>query len=134
MSSYVICGFGQVGQATAKAMLSYRQAEDIIVIERDFARAESARAYNFRTIFGNASELRTMRIAHVGIADDVVVCVGGPGGSTVVKAAREVAPAARIRAAIPTPEFRDAFIAAGADDVIVVSDLAGVLLARSLHS
>lgn len=131
---YVICGFGQVGEATAKAMLSYRKSQDIIVIDRDFAHVEAARAYNFSTVFGDASELRSLRIAKVGIARNVVVCVGGPGGSAVVKAVRKLAPAAQIRAASPTPEFRDAFAAAGADDVIVISDLAGVLLARSLHS
>lgn len=134
VGSYVICGFKRVGQAAAKAILSHRKIEDNIVIERDFTRLESARLSNFRTVFGDPSKLRTMRIAQVGIARDVVIRVGGPGGSEVVKTARKVAPSAHIRAGIATAEFRDALIAAGADDVIVISDEAGVLLARSLHA
>lgn len=115
-------------------MLSQRHPQDIIVIERDFKRLEEANARNFRTVFGDAAELRTMRMAQVGTARDVIVCVGGPRGADVVRAARKAAPAAYIRAGAPTPEFRDALIAAGADEVIVISDVAGVLLARSLQS
>ena len=132
--TYVICGFGQVGRATARALLSSRNPQDITVIERDFTRLEAARAYNYSTVFGDASEARTLRIAQVGTARDLFVCVGAPGGSAVVKAARGIAPEAQIRVATPTPEFRNALIAAGADDVIVISDVAGMLLARSLHS
>lgn len=115
-------------------MLSHRRPQDIIVIERDFARLEAARANNFSTVFRDASKLKTMRIAQVGTARDVIVCVGGPGGAAVVEAARKLSPTARIRAATPTPEFRDALNAAGANDVVVISDLAGLLLAQSLHS
>lgn len=97
-------------------------------------RSEVARARGFRTVYGDASDIRTMRIAQVGIASDVIVCVGDPGGRDVVQIARRLAPSARIRAGTSSPENRSALIAAGADTVIVTSDIAGKLLAYSLHA
>lgn len=131
-STYVICGFGRVGKSTANAMLSHRHPQDIVVIDHDFMRIEEASSQNFRTVFGDAADLRTMRLAQAGLARDVIVCVTGQHSAAVVRTARKVAPTAHIRAGIPTPEFRDALIAAGADEVIVISDVAGVLLAGSL--
>lgn len=130
--SFVNCGFGRFGQAAAKAMLSHRNPQDNTVIERDLKRLEKASADNFRTVFGDASEARTLRMAQLGVARDVLICVGGPRGAEIVKAARKLAPTAHIRVGTPTPEFRNVLIAAGADEVIVISDVAGALLARSI--
>jgi voltage-gated potassium channel len=130
----VICGFGSVGQAAAKAMLSQRDPQDIMVVDRDISRLEHARLREFKTVFGDASVARTLRIAQVGVARDILACVGGPDGAKVVSTAPEIAPTAYIRAATPTPEFQEALLVARANDVLVVSDVAGVMLARSLHS
>jgi voltage-gated potassium channel len=130
----VICGFGSVGQAAAKAMLSQRDPQDIMVVDRDISRLEHARLREFKTVFGDASVAGTLRIAQVGVARDILVCVGGQDGAKVVSIAREIAPTAYSRAGTPTPEFREALLAAGENHVVVVSDVAGVMLARSLHS
>jgi voltage-gated potassium channel len=128
----VICGFGSVGQAAAKAMLSQRDPQDIMVVDLDNSRLEHARLREFKTVFGDASVARTLRTAQV--ARDILVCVGGQDEAKAVSIAREIAPTAYSRAGTPTPEFREALLAAGENHVVVVSDVAGVMLARSLHS
>lgn len=115
-------------------MLSRHHPQDIIVIERDFTLYKTARALNFRAVWGDATDIKTLRVAQVGIAGHVVVCVGDLNGPKVVQTIRELTRSARVRAGASVPQYRNALKAAGADDVVVLSDVAGVLLARSLQS
>lgn len=89
-----------------------------------------ARELGLRTVSGCAAEHSTQRIAHVGTADDVVVCIEGPDAEVVVTTARCVAPAAKIQAAVSNPALATLLREAGADNVLVLSELAGILLAR----
>ena len=135
LSSYLICGFGHLGEAVANASLSHLRPQDITVVEQDFSRSERARLRGFRSICGDASDPKTLRIAHAGVAADLIICTDEPSASKVVKLARVLAPStARIQVGTRRCEHRAALIAAGADAVIVTSRIAGELLADSVHA
>lgn len=130
--SLVICGFGRVGAAAAKAGERSRNRHDISVIDCEHERCENARRKGYRSINGDAAMVKTLRVGGVGSATDIIICIDRPVALSVVQAAREVSSSARIQVAVSGPFGRQAVLDAGADDVLVLAGLAGELLARSV--
>lgn len=128
----VICGFGRVGAAVAQASLRFRSPGEISIIDLDHERFEGARLQGYRSIAGDASLVRTLRIAGVGGAADIIICMDAPAATSVVRATRMLSSLARVQVVVSGKSDREALLDAGADDVLVLSALAGALLAQSI--
>ena len=128
----VICGYGKMGAATAKGSLGDHTVGDITIIEADAGRAQVARTRGLRVITGDASEVATQRVAQVGSAPDVIVCIDAPVAEEVIGVARRLSPSAWIQAAVAKRDDAAKLLRAGADYVLVVSALEGELLANSI--
>ena len=129
----VLCGFGVLGSASARAfLLSGRRPGDLCVVELDHGRCEAARKLGYRTVFGDASDLSRLRVAHSGAATEIIVCVGDEPAPTVVRSVRRVAPSARVKVALRAHAQWEAVASAGASEVVVLAQVTGIMLANSI--
>jgi CPA2 family monovalent cation:H+ antiporter-2 len=123
----VIAGFGQVGMALARHLISL--GVPVLVLDYDPKRVRSSQAHRLPVYFGNAARADVLRAAHVGRARLMIVALPTrTGGERVVRLARSLYPGLRLLARVPdeaaVPEMR----AAGADAVVVE----GLTTARDL--
>lgn len=128
----VICGYGLIGAATAKAALASWASNAITIIEADEEQAQEARKKGFNAVTGDASCVATLRVAQVGIATDLIVCIDAPVAEKIVHLARSLSSSVRIQAALSQRNDRDKLMRAGAHDVVVISKLAGELIADTI--
>ena len=129
----VICGFGAVGSAVARfALGGGRHAHQIVVVEREEARARLARALGHRVIVADATCEQTLRSAGVALASTIAVCLGGEGSVQAVQAARSLAPGAAIRVVVDDSAAERDVSDVGADLVLTLSGIAGKALAASV--
>ncbi len=128
----VICGYGAAGKAVRKAFERRGLSRSsIAVVEWSPQRADAARALGIRSICGDASELARLRLAGVGTALEIVICVTDDHAPAVAGAVRHVAPQAGLSAVVKKPETGYAVKKAGVDTALVLSELAGQLLAEA---
>jgi monovalent cation:H+ antiporter-2, CPA2 family len=123
----VIAGFGQVGMALTRHLVSL--GVPVLVLDYDPKRVRTSQAHGLPVYFGNAARADVLRAAHVGRARLMVVALPTrTGGERVVRLARALYPDLRLLARVPdeagVPEMR----AAGADAVVVE----GLTTARDL--
>jgi voltage-gated potassium channel len=133
-SEYIlICGFGMLGASTGRELRRRNvRPGNVSVIEVEHGRFEEARKFGFRSILGDAADANRLRVACVGVATRIMVCVTDEAAAAVTKAARGLAPSATIVAALRTVEQREAVLSAGANEVIVLSRMTGEMLADSI--
>ncbi len=130
---FEICGFGAIGAATARALVLHgRSAGDIWVIEADYSQYQQALKLGYRSVFGDACKLQRLRTVHVGAATEVVISVGDDRAADVTRQVRAIAPSALVKVAIHCGEREKEVLSAGASDVVVISKLAGIMLANSV--
>jgi monovalent cation:H+ antiporter-2, CPA2 family len=116
----VIAGFGQVGMALARHLISLEVP--VLVLDYDPKRVRSSQAARLPVFFGNAARPDVLRSAHVGRARLMVVALPSrTGGERVVRAARALYPGLRLLARVPDEESVPMMRAAGADAVVVDS-------------
>jgi CPA2 family monovalent cation:H+ antiporter-2 len=123
----VIAGFGQVGMALTRHLVSLDIP--VLVLDYDAKRVRTSQAHGLPVYFGNAARADVLRAAHVGRARLMVVALPTrTGGERVVRLARALYPDLRLLARVPdeagVPEMR----AAGANAVVVE----GLTTARDL--
>ena len=114
----VIAGFGQVGMALTRHLVSL--GIPVLVLDYDAKRVRTSQAHGLPVYFGNAARADVLRAAHVGRARLMVVALPTrTGGERVVRLARALYPHLRLLARVPdeagVPEMR----AAGAEAVVV---------------
>jgi Kef-type K+ transport system membrane component KefB len=123
----VIAGFGQVGMALARHLISL--GIQVLVLDYDPKRVRSSQAHHLPVYFGNAARADVLRAAHVGRARLVVVALPSrTGGERVVRLARALYPDLRLLARVPDESSVSEMRAAGADAVVVE----GLTTARDL--
>lgn len=130
---FVICGFGAIGAATARALVLHgRSAADIWVIEADYPQYQRALNLGYRSVLGDACNLHRLRTAHVGAASEIVISVGDDRAADVTRQVRVIAPSALVKVAIHCGEREKEVLPAAATDVVGISKLAGIMLANSV--
>ncbi len=130
-ASLVVCGFGAVGRATADALAAAYGVIHLAIIENDHVRAQAAQARGYRTFFADATEVNSLRVANVGAALCVFVCVSDASSSRIVRTVKAIAPQATVHVALCHSEREADVRAAGASNVVVVDHVAGAALARA---
>lgn len=128
----VICGFGKVGALAAQLLASKSGTpRTITIIERDSAKAEKARKLGHRVIVGDAATPSSLRVAQVAAATEVLVCVGDAAALHIIQHLHRAAPQTIVKVVLRDRTYSQAASEAGASEVIVLSSLAGGLLAES---
>ncbi len=129
----VIVGYGNRGSSVASAALGMGFAPaQVAVIDADGRRVDAARRNGHQVVNADAIELACLRVAKVGSAARVAVCVDDNAAIIVVRAVRRIAPDATIQVMLKENRLENLIKAAGADDVLALDTLAGQLLAHSV--
>ncbi len=114
----IICGYGRIGVQLAKALTEARYP--FVIIERETAKAEEARAAGHLTITGEATHEETLAQARIDCAR-VLVC-GLPNDAAnvfITLSARNMNPTLQIIARGEAPTTESKLFHAGADKVVL---------------
>jgi CPA2 family monovalent cation:H+ antiporter-2 len=123
----VIAGFGQVGMALARHLISL--GVPVLVLDYDPKRVRSSQAHRLPVYFGNAARADVLRASHVGRARLMIVALPSrTSGERVVRLARALYPDLRLLARVPDEAGAAEMRTAGADAVVVE----GLTTARDL--
>ncbi|PRI16211.1 potassium channel family protein [Mycobacterium shigaense] len=126
----VVIGYGTKGKRAVAARISDEDARgEIVVVDTDRSALEHAAAAGLVTVHGDATKSDVLRLAGVQHAASVIVAANRDDTAVLVTlTAREIAPKARIVAAIREAENSHLLQQSGADSVVVSSETAGRLL------
>ena len=114
----IVCGYGRIGVQLAKALTEAHHP--FLIIERDAAKAEEARAAGYLTLPGEATHEETLK--HAGIARArVLACVLPDDAANVfiTLSARSINPTVQIIARGEAPSTESKLFHAGADKVVL---------------
>nr|MBA2725886.1 NAD-binding protein [Actinomycetota bacterium] len=100
-------------------------------LERSPHRADIARRQGFLSVSGDATDVARLRIAGVGNAAKIIICVGDDESEAVTTAIRQASANVSVTAVLDRPSVQAAVISSGAHSVLVLSEIAGQLLAES---
>ena len=126
----VVIGYGTKGKAAVAAKVSDEAARgDIVVVDTDRSALEHAAAADLVTVHGDGTKSDVLRLAGVQHASSIIVATGRDDTAVLATlTARELAPKAKIVAAIREAENQHLLQQSGADSVVVSSETAGRLL------
>lgn len=126
----VVVGYGTKGRAAVDAMLGEGvHPSEIVVVDTDPAAVDAATARGLVTVRGSATKSDVLRLATAHHATSIVVATNRDDTAVLVTlTARQLAPAARIVAAIRESENTHQLRQSGADSVVISSETAGRLL------
>lgn len=126
----VVVGYGTKGRTAIDAMLGDGvPAAEIVVVDTDQAALEAASAVGLVTVSGSATQSDVLRLTGAQHASAIIVATNRDDTAVLVTlTAREIAPKAKIVAAIREAENVHLLRQSGADSVVVSSETAGRLL------
>ncbi len=126
----VVIGYGTKGKTAVVAVLSDAAGPtDIVVVDTDQAALDHASSGGLVTVRGDGTRSDVLRLAGAQRAASIIVATGRDDTAALVTlTAREVAPEAKIVAAIREAENQHLLQQSGADSVVVSSETAGRLL------
>ena len=126
----VVIGYGTKGKRAVAARLSDDDAQgEIVVVDTDRSALEHAATAGLVTVHGDATKSDVLRLAGAQNASSIIVATNRDDTAVLVTlTARELAPKARIVAAIREAENSHLLRQSGADAVVVSSETAGRLL------
>jgi voltage-gated potassium channel len=126
----VVIGYGTKGKRAVAARLSDDDAQgEIVVVDTDQIALEHAATAGLVTVRGDATKSDVLRLAGAQHASSIIVATNRDDTAALVTlTARELAPKARIVAAIREAENSHLLRQSGADAVVVSSETAGRLL------
>lgn len=126
----VVVGFGTKGRTAVDAMLGDGvRASDIVVVDTDQSVLDSASSRGLVTVHGSATKSDVLRLTGAQHAAAIIVATNRDDTAVLVTlSAREIAPKAKIVAAIREAENTHLLRQSGADSVVVSSETAGRLL------
>ena len=126
----VVVGYGTKGRTAVSTMIGDGiPPADIVVVDTDQASLDRASTAGLVTVRGDANRFDVLRLAGAQHAKAIVVATSSdPVAVLVTLTARELAPNAKIIAAVREAENRHLLLQSGADSVVVSSDTAGRLL------
>ena len=126
----VVIGYGTKGKRAVAARLSDDDAQgEIVVVDTDQSALDHAATAGLVTVRGDATKSDVLRLAGAQHASSIIVATNRDDTAALVTlTARELAPKARIVAAIREAENSHLLRQSGADAVVVSSETAGRLL------
>jgi voltage-gated potassium channel len=126
----VVVGYGTKGRTAVTAMVSDGVAPgNIVVVEQNDFALERAKAAGLVTVRGDATKAEALRLASVQHADTIIIAANSDSDAVLVTlTARELAPKAKIIAAVREAENQHLLKQSGADTTVVTSETAGRLL------
>ncbi|MCV7355875.1 potassium channel family protein [Mycolicibacterium fluoranthenivorans] len=126
----IVVGYGTKGRTAVSAMIGDDVAPgDIVVVDDDPAALERARSAGLVTVRGSATDSEVLRLASAQHAKSIIVAANRDDTAVLVTlTARELAPNAKIIAAVREAENQHLLRQSGADTTVVTSETAGRLL------
>lgn len=126
----VVVGYGTKGRTAIDAMLGDGvPPTEIVVVDTDQVALDSAATKGLVTVFGSATRSDVLRLAGAQHASAIIVATNRDDTAVLVTlTAREIAPDAKIVAAIRESDNTHLLRQSGADSVVVSSETAGRLL------
>ncbi|RVW11319.1 potassium transporter Kef [Prescottella agglutinans] len=126
----VVVGFGTKGRTAVDAMLGDGiSPSDIVVVDTDQVVLDAAASLGLVTVLGSATKSDVLRLAGVQNAASIIIAANRDDTAVLVTlTARELAPKAKIVAAIRETDNSHLLRQSGADSVVVSSETAGRLL------
>ena len=127
---YVVCGFGRVGKAVAKALQS--EEVEVVVVDNQLEVIEDAERLGLAYVQGDATDDETLRQAGIERAHGLIVATSQDSGNVFITlSARGLVPGLVIVARSTDPGATDKLIRAGADRVISPHEIGGRRMALS---
>jgi len=132
----VIVGYGTKGRTAAAAMIGDEVAPaDIVVVDEDPVALERAKSAGLVTVRGSATDSEVLRLASAQHAKAIIVATNRDDAAVLVTlTARELAPNAKIIAAVREAENQHLLEQAGADSTVVTSETSGRLLGIAVQT
>jgi voltage-gated potassium channel len=126
----VVIGYGTKGRTAVAAMVGDEVAPaDIVVVDENIAGLERARSAGLVTVHGDATNSEVLRLASAQHAKSIIVAIDDDASAVLVTlTARELAPKAKIIAAVREAENQHLLRQSGADSTVVTAETAGRLL------
>jgi len=126
----IVIGYGTKGKRAVAARVSDEAAQgEIVVVDTDRTALEHAATAGLVTVHGDGTKSDILRLAGAQHASSIIVATNRDDAAVLVTlTARELAPKARIVAAIREAENSHLLRQSGADSVVVSSETAGRLL------
>lgn len=126
----VVVGYGTKGKTAVNAMISDGVAPgSIVVVEQNGFALDRAKAAGLVTVRGDGTKAEFLRLASVQHAETIIVAANDDSDAVLVTlTARELAPHAKIIAAVRESENKHLLHQSGADTTVVTSETAGRLL------
>jgi voltage-gated potassium channel len=132
----IIVGYGTKGRTAAAAMVGDEVAPaDIVVVDEDPAALERAKSAGLVTVRGSATDSEILRLASAQHAKAIIVAANRDDAAVLITlTARELAPKAKIIAAVREAENQHLLEQAGADSTVVTSETSGRLLGIAVQT
>jgi voltage-gated potassium channel len=126
----VVIGYGTKGRTAVAAMIGDEVAPaDIVVVDENETALERAKSAGLVTVRGNATDSDVLRLASAQHAKSIIVATDDDASAVLVTlTARELAPKAKIIAAVREGENQHLLRQSGADSTVVTAETAGRLL------
>jgi voltage-gated potassium channel len=130
----IVVGYGTKGRTAIAAMLSDDvKPTDIVVVDVDQVALDHADAAGLVTVHGNATRSDVLRLAGGPQAASIIVATGRDDTAALATlTAREIAPGAKITAAVREGDNKHLLLQSGADLVVMSSETAGRLLGLAI--
>ena len=132
----IVVGYGTKGRTAVAAMVGDEMAPaDIVVVDEDPAALERAKSAGLVTVRGSATDSEVLRLAGAQHAKAIIVATNRDDAAVLVTlTARELAPNAKIIAAVREAENQHLLEQSGADTTVVSSETAGRLLGIAVQT
>ncbi|MGV0642976.1 potassium channel family protein [Mycolicibacterium sp. XJ879] len=132
----VIVGYGTKGRTAAAAMVGDEVAPaDIVVVDENAVALERAKSAGLVTVRGNATDSEVLRLASAQHAKAIIVATNRDDTAVLVTlTARELAPKAKIIAAVRETDNEHLLKQSGADSTVVTAETAGRLLGVAVQT
>ncbi len=132
----VVVGYGTKGRTAVAAMVGDEVAPaDIVVVDENPSALERAQTAGLVTVRGNATDSEVLRLASAQHAKSIIVAANRDDTAVLVTlTARELAPNAKIIAAVREAENQHLLEQSGADSTVVTSETAGRLLGIAVQT
>ena len=132
----VVIGYGTKGRTAVAAMVGDEVAPaEIVVVDENPAALERAKSAGLVTVRGSATDSEVLRLASAQHAKAIIVATNRDDTAVLVTlTARELAPKAKIIAAVREAENQHLLEQSGADSTVVTSETAGRLLGIAVQT
>jgi voltage-gated potassium channel len=132
----VIVGYGTKGRTAAAAMVGDEVAPaEIVVVDENPAALARAKSAGLVTVRGSATDSEVLRLASAQHAKSIIIATSRDDTAVLVTlTARELAPKAKIIAAVREAENQHLLEQSGADSTVVTSETAGRLLGIAVQT